>query len=63
MSDQTGPTGTDGHDRQDHGQGVGPEDGSVGSGAMESTPALNAPISHHEPESLIDALEENPDYV
>jgi hypothetical protein len=44
MSDEMGPTGTDGDDRQDHRQGADPEAGSVGSGAMESTPALNAPI-------------------
>ena len=63
MSDQTGPTGTDGHDQQDHGQGAEPETGSVGSGAMESTPALTAPIAHHEPESLIEALEDEPTEV
>ena len=63
MSDQMGPTGTDGDDRQDHRQGADPEAGSVGSGAMESTPALNAPITHHEPESLIEALEDEPTEV
>ena len=63
MSDQLGPTGTDGDDRQDHRQGADPEAGSVGSGAMESTPALNAPIAHHEPGSLIDALEDEPTEV
>ena len=63
MSDQMGPTGTDGDDQQDHRQGADPEAGSVGSGAMESTPALNAPITHHEPESLIEALEDEPTEV
>ena len=63
MTDQPGPTGTDGPDRQDHGQGAEPEIGSVGSGAMESTPALDAPIPHHEPASLIEALEDEPTEV
>jgi uncharacterized protein (TIRG00374 family) len=63
MSDEIGPTGTDGEDHQDHGQGADAKDGSVGSGAMESTPALNAPLPHHEPASLIEALEDEPTEV
>ena len=34
--------------------------GSVGSGAMEATPALDAAIPHHDPDSLIEALEDEP---
>jgi uncharacterized protein (TIRG00374 family) len=63
MTDQNGPTGTDGMGGQDHGQGAHEEAGSVGSGAMESTPAFDAPIPHHEPASLIEALEDEPTEV
>ena len=38
-------------------------DGSVGSGAMEATPALDRAATHHEPESLIEALETEPTEV
>lgn len=37
--------------------------GPVGSGPMESTPALDHPRVQHEPESLIDALENEPTEV
>ena len=47
MTDQDRPTDTDGMGGQDHGQGAEEEAGWVGSGAMESTPALDAPIPHH----------------
>ena len=61
MSEQDGP---DGQTHQDHGQGVDERAGSVGSGAMESTPALDSPIPHHhEPSSLIEALEDEPTEV
>jgi glycosyltransferase 2 family protein len=42
---------------------AGPEDGPVGSGAMEATPALDPTIRHHDPESLVEALEIEPTEV
>ncbi len=63
MTGQNGPTGTDGPGGQDHGQGADDRASSVRSGAMESTPALGAPITHHEPGSLIEALEGEPTEV
>ena len=38
-------------------------DGPVGSGAMEATPALDSAIPRHEPESLVEALENEPTEV
>ena len=63
MTDHNGPTGPHGMGGQDHGQGADEVAGSVGSGAMESTPAFDAPIPHPEPASLIEALEDEPTEV
>ena len=38
-------------------------DGPVGSGAMEATPALDRAPQHHDPESLVEALEFEPSEV
>ena len=38
-------------------------DGPVGSGAMEATPALDSAIPHHDPDSLVEALELEPTEV
>lgn len=38
-------------------------DSPVGSGAMEATPALDPTFAHHDPESLIEALESEPTEV
>jgi len=35
-------------------------DGPVGSGAMQATPALDPTFAHHDPESLVEALEMEP---
>ena len=37
--------------------------GPVGSGAMEATPALKTAIPHHEPDSLVEAIENEPTEV
>ncbi len=52
--------GRDGQDAQDHRPVEPVADGSVGSGAMKATPALDPPIRAHDPESLVEALEIEP---
>ena len=54
-----------GSDEQDHRSMADEPDGSVGSGAMEATPALEQghPQAHHDPDSLIEALEREPTEV
>jgi uncharacterized protein (TIRG00374 family) len=54
-----------GDDGQDHRPMADGQDGPVGSGAMEATPALDQgqPHAHHDPESLIEALENEPTEV
>ncbi len=47
-------------DGQDHRPVVDGQGGPVGSGPMESTPALDHPHAQHEPESLVEALEMEP---
>jgi len=54
-----------GPDEQDHRPVADGPGGPVGSGAMEATPALDQaiPHSHHDPDSLLDALEHEPTEV
>jgi hypothetical protein len=49
MSDEMGPTRTDGQDRQDHGQGAGSEAGFGRVWCDGVDTRLNAPLPHHEP--------------
>jgi uncharacterized protein (TIRG00374 family) len=45
---------------QDHRPVVDETVGPVGSGAMEATPTADAAIPHHDPDSLLEALEDEP---
>jgi hypothetical protein len=48
---------------QDHRPVVDETVGPVGSGAMEATPTTDVPIPHHDPDSLLQALEDEPTEV
>ena len=50
-------------DAQDHRPVADGKDTPVGSDAMEATPALDHVVTHHEPESLIEAIETEPTEV
>jgi uncharacterized protein (TIRG00374 family) len=52
-----------GTEEQDHRPVVDAASGPVGSGAMEATPTTNVAIPHHDPDSLLEALEDEPTEV